>query len=121
MSVNLIAASRRVSLARLAESYGKKDQVEEGRVELAKASTMVHSHGERWWTAELYRLKGELILPKSLELRATTSLARLWQHQGKTTETHQLLSAICGWFAEGLDTKDLHEAKVLLETLEADV
>ena len=54
---------------------------------------------------------------KSWELRATTSLARLWQHQDKRKEAHQLLSEIYGWFTEGFDTKDLQEAKTLLEEL----
>ena len=54
---------------------------------------------------------------KSLELRATMSLVRLWQQQGKTAETHQMLEEIYGWFTEGFDTKDLQEAKVLLEEL----
>jgi predicted ATPase len=54
---------------------------------------------------------------KSLELRATTSLARLWQQQGKQTEAHSLLFAIYGWFTEGFDTKDLQEAKALLDEL----
>ena len=54
---------------------------------------------------------------KSLELRAATSLARLWQQQGKKDEAHKLLSDVYGWFTEGFDTKDLQEAKVLLEEL----
>jgi predicted ATPase len=54
---------------------------------------------------------------KSLELRASTSLARLWALQGKQQEAHDLLSAIYGWFTEGFDTKDLQEAKALLEEL----
>ena len=54
---------------------------------------------------------------KSLELRATMSLARLWQQQGKTAEAHQMLSEIYNWFTEGFDTKDLQDAKVLLEEL----
>jgi predicted ATPase len=54
---------------------------------------------------------------KSWELRATMSLARLWQQQGKQQEAHHLLSAIYGWFTEGFDTKDLQEAKALLEEL----
>ena len=54
---------------------------------------------------------------KSLELRATMSLARLWQQHGKQTEAHQMLSEIYGWFTEGFDTKDLQEAKALLEQL----
>ena len=54
---------------------------------------------------------------KSLELRAAASLARLWQQQGKRRETHDLLSEIYGWFTEGFDTKDLQEAKTLIEEL----
>jgi predicted ATPase len=54
---------------------------------------------------------------KSLELRATTSLARLWQQQGKTKQTHKKLSKVYHWFTEGFDTKDLQEAKALLEEL----
>ena len=54
---------------------------------------------------------------KSLELRATMSLARLWQQQGKQKEDHQMLSEIYNWFTEGFDTKDLQEAKALLQEL----
>jgi len=54
---------------------------------------------------------------KSWELRAATSLARLWQRQGKRAEAYHLLSEIYGWFTEGFDTKDLQEAKALLEEL----
>jgi predicted ATPase len=52
---------------------------------------------------------------KSLELRAATSLARLWQHQGKRAEAHELLAPVYGWFTEGFDTADLLEAKALLQ------
>jgi adenylate cyclase len=58
---------------------------------------------------------------KSRELRASTSLARLWRQQGKEKEAHHLLSEIYGWFTEGFDTKDLQEAKTLLEELARDV
>ena len=51
------------------------------------------------------------------ELRAATSLARLWQQQGKHAEAHKLLAPIDGWFTEGFDTADLKEAKTLLEEL----
>jgi predicted ATPase len=54
---------------------------------------------------------------RSLELRAVMSLARLWQQQGKQAEAHHLLTEIYGWFTEGFDTKDLQEAKALLEEL----
>jgi predicted ATPase len=54
---------------------------------------------------------------KSLELRATTSLAHLWQRQGKRQEAHKALSEIYHWFIEGFDTKDLQEAKALIEEL----
>jgi predicted ATPase len=54
---------------------------------------------------------------KSLELRAATSLARLWQHQGKKATAHKMLSEVYNWFTEGFDTKDLQEAKSLLEEL----
>jgi predicted ATPase len=90
----------------------------------------------------LYRLRGELLLQhavaqpgeaeacfqqalaiarrqqaKSLELRAATSLARLWQQQGQRTAAYTLLAPIYGWFTEGLDTADLEDARVLLEEL----
>jgi predicted ATPase len=96
--------------------------------------------------AELYRLKGQLTLQsqveshkskveeaeacflkaievarrqqaKSLELRAVMSLARLWRRQGKQHEAHKMLEEIYNWFTEGFDTKDLQEAKGLLEEL----
>ena len=54
---------------------------------------------------------------KSWELRAATSLARLWQQQGKTTEARDLLAPVYNWFTEGFDTKDLQEAKALLQEL----
>ena len=103
----------------------------------------VHISGERWWEAELYRLKGELLQnaacgvqhvaltaeecfqqaravarrqqAKSLELRAAMSLARLLQQQGKRAEAYDLLAPIYGWFTQGFDTADLQEAKALLE------
>jgi len=141
--------------ARLAEACGKNNHPEEGLVLMERALATVASTRERWWEADLYRLKGELTLQeadqkskipklrsqileprseaeacflkaidiarqqqaKSLELRATMSLARLWQQQGKRHEAHSLLSEIYHWFTEGFDTKDLQEAKALLEEL----
>jgi predicted ATPase len=107
----------------------------------------VEKTGERWYEAELYRLKGTLTLQskvqsprpkveeeaeecfwkaievarqqqaKSWELRAAMSLSQLWQSQGKKAEARKLLAEIYGWFTEGFDTKDLQEAKALLEEL----
>jgi predicted ATPase len=58
---------------------------------------------------------------KSLELRAVMSLSRLWQQQGKQHEAHKMLVEIYDWFTEGFDTKDLQEAKALLESLGSSV
>jgi len=106
----------------------------------------VDKNGERWYEAELYRLKGTLTLQsqasspksqveeaeecflkaieiaqqqqaKSLELRAVMSLSRLWHQRGKKREAHELLVEIYGWFTEGFDTADLKEARALLEEL----
>ena len=52
---------------------------------------------------------------RTLELRAATRLTRLWHSQGKSTEAHNLLASVCGWFTEGLDTADLTAARALLE------
>jgi predicted ATPase len=132
---------RPYGLALLAEACGKGGQGEEGLKVLAEALATLERTGERMYEAELYRLRGELMLAqsriqkkaeecfhravaiahrqqaKSLELRATMSLARLWQQQGKQNEARALLSEIYGWFTEGFETKDLQEAKALLEEL----
>jgi predicted ATPase len=109
---------------------------------LAEAHILVEQHEERWWEAEVCRLRGVLLLrqpgtpqaeaevwlqraldvarrqeAKSLELRAAMSLSRLWQQQGKRTEAYELLAPIYGWFTEGFDTADLQEAKTLLDAL----
>ena len=110
---------------------------------LSEALTLVEKNDERWWESELHRLKGELLLlgsvrdgeqaeaeltralgiarrqdAKSLELRAATSLARLWHRWGKRSEARELLAPVYGWFTEGFDT-DLREAKILLDGLAA--
>jgi predicted ATPase len=130
-------------LALLAEAHGKVEQAEEGLSALTEALTLVDKSGERFYEAELYRLKGELVLQsgiwsreseaetcfqkgiviahkrqaKSLELRTATSLARLWQSQGKRDEARELLAPVYNWFTEGFDTADLIEAKSLLDEL----
>ena len=79
---------------------GKKEAVLEAETYFNKANEMARRQGA-----------------KSLELRAVTSLSRLWQKQGKKDEARQLLQEIYGWFTEGFDTADLKDAKALLEEL----
>ena len=134
-------------LGLLAEADGKADGVEEGLAVLTEAFAVVEKTGERFYEAELYRLQGELTLRskaqrikdhgeaeaekcfvqaievarkqsgKSLELRATMSLARLLAAQGRRDEAHAMLAEIYGWFTEGFDTADLKDAKALLDEL----
>jgi predicted ATPase len=129
-------------LALLAEAYGVMGQPETGLTALAEALTLVDKTGERHYEAEIYRLKGAFLLQqasdnkadaetcfhhaleiarnqqaKSFELRAATSLARLWQQQGKRQEAHDLLAPVYNWFTEGFETLDLKDAKALLDEL----
>jgi predicted ATPase len=132
-------------LTLLAEASAKDGQAPEGLRVLDETLALVETTGERFWEAEVYRLKGKLILhaecdaqnaewiaeecfqqargaarrqqAKTLELRATMSLSRLWQAQGKKEEARTILSDVYGWFTEGFDTKDLIEAKALLDEL----
>jgi predicted ATPase len=126
----------------LADICDHLGQPADGLQVLAEAHTLVEQHEERWWEAEVCRLRGVLLLrqtetpqaeaeawlqraldvarrqeAKSLELRAAMSLSRLWQQQGKRAEAHALLAPLYGWFTEGFDTADLQEAKALLEAL----
>jgi predicted ATPase len=130
-------------LAILAEEYSKTGQIEAGLSLIAEALEIINQRQERFYEAEIYRLKGELLLKqseagaeaeaencffeaikvarrqqaKSLELRATMNLARLWQRQGQQNRARPMLAEIYGWFSEGFDTADLQEAKVLLVEL----
>jgi predicted ATPase len=129
-------------LALLADIHGIIGEPEAGLTVLAEVLTLVDKTGERHYEAEIYRLKGELLLQqssenhleaetcfhhalaiarsqqaKSFELRAATSLARLWQQQGKRRAAHDLLAPVYNWFTEGFDTADLKDAKVLLAAL----
>jgi predicted ATPase len=129
-------------LALLAEAHGILGEPETALTALAEALMLVDTTGERWYQSELYRLKGELLLQqhadnqaeaesafqqaihvarsqqaKSFELRAATSLARLWHQQGKRQEAHDLLAPVYHWFTEGFDTLDLQDAKALLDKL----
>jgi predicted ATPase len=126
----------------LADVSAHLGHLEDGLQALAEAHTLMEQQEERWWEAEIARLRGVLLLKqpetpqaeaeawlqraldvarrqeaKSLELRAAMSLSRLWRQQGKRGEAHALLAPIYGWFTEGFDTADLQEAKTLLEEL----
>jgi predicted ATPase len=129
-------------LAHLASAYAQVGQVDEGLHLLAEALAVVDTTGGRHYEAELHRLHGELLLQqpvpdaraaaacfqraldvarrqqaRSWELRAATSLARLWQQQGKRAKARELLAPIYGWFTEGFDTADLLDAQTLLRAL----
>jgi predicted ATPase len=132
-------------LSILAQTCGNAERAEEGLTLLTAGLELAAKTGERWWEAELYRLQGELLRratgngqradttpeacflqalavarrqqAKTLELRAATSLARLWQSQGKRKDTYALLAPVYEWFTEGFDTADLKDANALLEDL----
>jgi predicted ATPase len=145
--------------ALLAEAHWRAGQKERGLTALADAFTQVSKSENRSCEAELYRLKGILMLQtgvpddqpevteilyprssapveaeaeesfhraieiarqqgaKSLELRAVTNLAHLWQQQGRREEARKILAEMYSWFTEGFDTADLKDAKALLEEL----
>jgi predicted ATPase len=108
-----------------------------------KAKKLIADTDEYFWHADVLRIEGELRLPlgasakqaeacfvqalrvagkqqaRSFQLRAATSLARLWRDQGKRQQAHDLLAPVYDWFTEGFDTLDLKEAKALLEQLKA--
>jgi predicted ATPase len=129
-------------LALLAEACGKAGRPEEGLRAVAEALAHGAKTGAVYYQAELHRLEGELRLDrdpadalaaeasfrraieiacrqqaKSWELRAATSLARLWRDQGRRAEARELIAPVYGWFTEGFDTADLKEAKALLADL----
>ena len=124
----------------LADVHAMLGEPVEGLNCLAEAAHILETAEERFEEAELYRLRGELLntigedaaseqnyhqalavarrqSAKVWELRASTSLARLWRDQGKRTEACDLLAPLYGWFTEGFDTPDLTEAKALLDSL----
>ena len=125
-------------LTTLAEVYGMAARPKEGLDRLAEAAKVVETTQDRWAEAEMHRLRGTLLLSmhehaaaersyrhalavarrqtaKFWELRAALDLARLLRDQGKRQEARELLAPVYGWFTEGFDTRDLKEAKALLE------
>ena len=142
----LFSAVRRVNrpymLAVLASAKADLGKPDEGFELLEEALASTEVSGERWWLAELHRLRGQLLVAsgqhdeseacfrraievsrgqtaKLLELRAATSLARLWSDRGRNAEARSLLAPIYGWFTEGFGTPDLEEARLLLKELHA--
>jgi predicted ATPase len=130
-------------LGLLAEAYGAGGHPDEGLHALAEALAVMDDTGLRYYGAELYRLQGALLLQqtvpdaaqaeacfhqalavarqqqaRSWELRAATSLARLWQAQDKRQDAYDVLAPVYHWFTEGFDTADLQEAKTLLDQLQ---
>ena len=126
------------TFATLVEKQLQLGLLYDARASLDEAFAFVDQTDERYWEAELFRLKGELLLfdgeiagaeacfkkaveiarqqeAKSLELRAGMSLSRMWAAHGKRTKARQLLAEIYNWFTEGFGTPDLLEAKRLLE------
>jgi predicted ATPase len=131
-------------LSYLAKAYADLNRFEDARHGMAEAIKTIQTTGESWCEAEVNRKAGEITLcgpkpdigkaesyfdralsvareqqAKSWELRASMSLARLWRDQGKVQQARELLAPVYGWFAEGFDTRDLKEAKALLEELAA--
>ena len=129
-------------LAVIAEAYWRLGHIEAGLDAVAEALTTVKTSGEGVWEAELHRIQGELLLAhsgehqteadtcflqaidaargqqaKSLELRAAMSLSRRLKRRGKREDAHRLLADIYGWFTEGFETRDLQEARALLDEL----
>ena len=129
-------------LSYLARAYAELGQFDDAWRCIGEAMTAVETTKERWCEAEVHRVAGEIALmspepdaakaeayferalavarqqqAKSWELRAAMSLARLWRDQGKVQQARELLAPVYGWFTEGFDTRDLKEAKALLEEL----
>jgi predicted ATPase len=130
-------------LGQIAEALAANDRAQEALEVIAEAMEVTERTGERWTEAELYRLKGVIALTRNgldaiqeaeacfrrsidiargqaarlWELRAATSLARLWRDRGKRPQARDLLAPVYGWFTEGFETRDLKDAKALLDDL----
>jgi predicted ATPase len=132
------------SLSHLAKAYAGLGEFDDARRCIGEAMTAIETTNERMWEADVNRVAGEIAMmspepgaakaeayferalaiarqqqAKSWELRAAMSLARLWQSQGKVQQARELLAPVYDWFTEGFDTRDLKEAKALLDELHA--
>jgi predicted ATPase len=133
-------------LSNLARAYGDLGELDDARRCIDEATTAMQTSKQRWCESETNRIAGEISVlspkrdvaraeayferaltiarqqqAKSWELRAAMSLARLWRDQGKVQQACELLAPVYGWFTEGFDTRDLKEAKALLELLVREV
>jgi class 3 adenylate cyclase/tetratricopeptide (TPR) repeat protein len=131
-----------VRLSLWAKSYAELGQLDEALRSVEEAKEVIKRTGETWFEVGVHCMAGEIALKslppdaaraeahferalafarqqqaKSWELRAATSMARLWRDQDKSQQARELLTPIYGWFTEGFDTRDLKEAKALLEQL----
>jgi predicted ATPase len=131
-------------LSYLARAHADLGQFDDAWRCINEATTALETTKEKWFEAELNRIAGEIATrpsqqdlvkaeayfeqalvvaraqqARSWELRAAMSLARLWRDQGKVSEALELLAPVYGWFTEGFDTRDLKEAKALLDELAA--
>ena len=127
-------------LSYLARGWADLGQFGDAWRPLGEAMTAVETTKERWFEAEVNRTADEIALmqpepdaakaeayferalavarqqqAKSWELRAAMNMARLWRDQGKPRQARELLAPVYGWFTEGFDTRDLKEAKALLD------
>jgi class 3 adenylate cyclase/predicted ATPase len=131
-----------LDLSVLASTHATLGNFDDARRCIDEAITTMETNKEKWFEVEVNRVAGEIALKspaphtakaqgyferalaiarqqqaKSWELRASMSLARLWRDQGKTQQARELLAPVYGWFTEGFDTRDLKEAKALLDAL----
>ena len=130
------------ALTYLARAFAAIGELNDARRCIGEAMTAIETTKERRYEAEANRVAGEILLleaqpdpakaelsfqqalaiareqqAKSWELRAATSLARHWRDQGKPQQARELLAPVYGWFTEGFDTRDLKEAKALVDEL----
>ena len=133
-----------LNLSHLARAYAALGKFDEAWRCIGEAMTAMATTKETWWEAEVHRIAGEIAWKspesdvakaqpyferalavarqqkaKSWELRASMSLARLRREQGKVQQARELLAPVYGWFTEGFDTRDLKDAKALLDELAA--
>ena len=126
----------------MAEALGRTGAIPEGLKALTDALEIADASGQNWADAELYRLRGDLLIgspspdraeaeacfrkalaiareqgTRGFELRAAVSLARLWRDQGRHAEARDLLAPVYGWFTEGFEVSDLKDARALLDEL----